>query len=56
MSMQPIGKDSLVLQTTNLLTLIVPAVKFKGLSAASAAVVRLIFLSHTMPRYLNASV
>ena len=36
---------------TNLFTLKVPAVKdFR------AAVVRLVFLSHTMPRYLNVSV
>ena len=50
MSMQPAGKTS----CTHFFTLKVPAVR--GLSAALAAVVRLIFLSHTMPRYLEVSV
>jgi hypothetical protein len=50
-SMQPVGKNILFYK---FLTLKVPVVK--GLSAASAAVVKMIFLSHTMPRYLNVSV
>ena len=47
MSMQPVGKAVFL---DKIFSLKVPAVK--GLSAASAAVFKLMLLSHSMPRYL----